>query len=86
MPELSVLGVAGRSGRKTKRAAVIRAAGGPEVLQIERRRIPLPASGEVLIRVMASGINRSELFTRQGFSPNVKLTPCGVAKKVDRSV
>jgi NADPH:quinone reductase-like Zn-dependent oxidoreductase len=28
--------------------------------------------GEVLIRVKAFGLNRSELFTRQGHSPNVK--------------
>jgi len=54
------------------RAAVIREAGGPEVLEIESRAIPTPQSGEVLIRVKAFGLNRSELFTRQGHSPNVK--------------
>jgi NADPH:quinone reductase-like Zn-dependent oxidoreductase len=54
------------------RAAVIREAGGPEVLKIETRVIPTPQSGEVLIRVKAFGLNRSELFTRQGHSPNVK--------------
>ncbi len=66
-----MLGVAWSAGMRTMKAAVIRTAGGPEVLQIERRPIPVPASGEVLIRVMAFGINRSELFTRQGFSPKV---------------
>jgi NADPH:quinone reductase-like Zn-dependent oxidoreductase len=54
------------------KAAVIREAGGPEVLKIESRAIPTPQSGEVLIRVKAFGLNRSELFTRQGHSPNVK--------------
>jgi NADPH:quinone reductase-like Zn-dependent oxidoreductase len=54
------------------KAAVIYEAGGPEVLKIERRPIPTPKSGEVLIRVKAFGLNRSELFTRQGHSPNVK--------------
>jgi len=54
------------------KAAVIREAGGPEVLEIESRAIPTPQSGEVLIRVKAFGLNRSELFTRQGHSPNVK--------------
>ena len=54
------------------KAAVIREAGGPEVLKIESRAIPTPRSGEVLIRVKAFGLNRSELFTRQGHSPNVK--------------
>jgi len=52
-------------------AAVIYEAGGPEVLRLERRPVPEPADGEVLIRVRAFGLNRSELFTRQGHSPNV---------------
>ncbi len=55
----------------TMRAAVIREAGGPEVLKVEDRPIPRPQSGEVLIRVKAFGLNRSELFTRQGHSPGV---------------
>jgi NADPH:quinone reductase-like Zn-dependent oxidoreductase len=54
------------------KAAVMYKAGGPEVLQIERRPIPTPNDGQVLIRVMAFGLNRSEMFTRQGFSPGVK--------------
>ena len=54
------------------RAAVIHAPGGPEVLKLEERPIPVAKSGEVLIRVEAFGLNRSELFTRQGMSPNVK--------------
>ena len=56
----------------TMKAAVIHEAGGPEVLKIERRAIPTPQNGEVLIRVKAFGLNRSELFTRQGHSPDVK--------------
>ena len=54
------------------KAALIRAAGGPEVLRIERWPVPTPAPGEVLIRVRAFGLNRSELFTRQGHSPGVR--------------
>jgi len=54
------------------KAAVIHEAGGPEVLKIESLPIPTPKSGQVLIRVKAFGINRSELFTRQGHSPTVK--------------
>jgi len=53
------------------KAAVIYEAGGPEVLKIESRAIPKPRAGEVLIRVKAFGLNRSELFTRQGLSPGV---------------
>ncbi len=56
----------------TMKAAVIHEAGGPEVLKIESRPIPIPQSGEVLIRVKAFGLNRSELFTRQGHSPGVE--------------
>ncbi len=55
----------------TMKAAVIRVAGPPEVLKIEELPVPVPGDGEVLIRVRAFGLNRSELFTRQGLSPNV---------------
>lgn len=56
----------------TMKAVVIHAPGGPEVLELERRPIPTPKQGEVLIRVKAFGLNRSELFTRQGHSSSVK--------------
>jgi NADPH:quinone reductase-like Zn-dependent oxidoreductase len=55
----------------TMKAAVIYEAGGPEVLKLETRPIPTPQAGEVLLRVRAFGLNRSELFTRQGLSPGV---------------
>ncbi|MCJ2016665.1 zinc-binding alcohol dehydrogenase family protein [Methylobacterium sp. E-065] len=55
----------------TMRAAVIREAGGPEVLKVETVAKPEPHAGEVLIRVGAFGLNRSELFTRRGQSPGV---------------
>ncbi len=56
----------------TMKAVVMHKAGGPEVLKVERRPVPAPQAGRVLIRVKAFGLNRSELFTRQGHSPNVK--------------
>jgi NADPH:quinone reductase-like Zn-dependent oxidoreductase len=56
----------------TMKAAVMRAPGGPEVLQLENRPVPIPQPDEVLIRVRAFGLNRSELFTRQGPSPGVR--------------
>ncbi|MDW4500310.1 zinc-binding alcohol dehydrogenase family protein [Sulfitobacter sp. D35] len=55
----------------TMKAVVIREAGGPDVLRLETLPIPEPKPGWVLIRVRAFGLNRSELFTRQGHSPNV---------------
>ena len=56
---------------RSMKAVVIRKAGGPEVLRLETLPIPDPTPGWVLIRVRAFGLNRSELFTRQGHSPNV---------------
>ncbi len=56
----------------TMKAAVIRQPGAPEVLAIEEREVPQPTTGWVLIRVKAFGLNRSELFTRQGRSPGVR--------------
>ena len=55
----------------TMKAAVIHEAGGPEVLTLESRPVPVPKPGEVLIRVRAFGLNRSEMFTRQGLSTGV---------------
>ena len=54
------------------RAVVIEQAGAPEVLKLQDRPVPKPESGWVLVKVKAFGINRSELFTRQGHSPAVR--------------
>lgn len=53
------------------RAAVCVGAGGPEMLEI--RAVPVPAvrAGWSLVRVRGAGLNRSELRTRQGYSPSV---------------
>lgn len=51
------------------KAVVIRHAGGPEVLKVESVPLPSASPGHVRIRVKAFGINRSEMFTRQGHSP-----------------
>jgi NADPH:quinone reductase-like Zn-dependent oxidoreductase len=54
------------------KAVVVHEPGGPEALKVESIPIPTPQAGQVLIRVKAFGINRSEMFTRQGHSPGVK--------------
>lgn len=58
---------------KSMRAVVLHKPGTPDALKLEERAVPIPGEGEVLIRVRAFGLNRSELFTRQGHSPNVQL-------------
>jgi NADPH:quinone reductase len=45
------------------------AAGGPEVLVAVERPVPVPAAGEVLIRVAAAGINRPDVLQRKGMYP-----------------
>ena len=43
--------------------------GGPEVLRPVERPDPVPARGEVLIRVAAAGINRPDVMQRRGAYP-----------------
>lgn len=43
--------------------------GGPEVLQLGRRARPAPGAGEVLIRVVTSGVNRPDVLQRTGNYP-----------------
>jgi NADPH2:quinone reductase len=50
-------------------AIEIRAPGGPEVLVAAERPTPVPADGEVLIRVAAAGVNRPDIFQRLGRYP-----------------
>ena len=50
------------------RAVVVHEPGGPDVLKIEDRPIPLVRPGWVLVRVRAFGLNRAELITRSGGS------------------
>ena len=62
-----------KATQKTMKAAVLREPGGPDVLQLESWPIPQPRNDQVRIKVKAFGLNRSELFTRQGHSPGVRL-------------
>jgi len=53
------------------KAAVTTKAGNPDVIEIQEKPKPEVKEGWVLIKIKAFGLNRSEIFTRQGHSPNV---------------
>jgi len=55
----------------TMKAVVLDAPGPPETLQIRDMPIPTPGPNEVLIKVAAFGLNRSELHTRLGLAHGV---------------
>lgn len=57
---------------KTMRAALVRTLGGP--LSIEEVPVPEPKAGEVLVRIMASGVCHTDLHAADGDWP-VKPTP-----------
>ncbi|NEK19388.1 NAD(P)H-quinone oxidoreductase [Rhizobium leguminosarum] len=46
--------------------------GGPEVMTIGRRPLPVPGDGEVLVRAEAIGVNRPDIAQRQGNYPAPK--------------
>jgi NADPH2:quinone reductase len=51
------------------RAIEITAPGGPEVLRVTQRPVPVPAFNEVLIEVAAAGVNRPDVLQRKGGYP-----------------
>lgn len=53
-------------------AVVVRAPGGPEVLEFTQVPRPQAREGHTLVQVYGFGINHSEVFTRQGLSPSVR--------------
>ncbi|HET8628738.1 MAG TPA: zinc-binding dehydrogenase [Thermomicrobiales bacterium] len=53
----------------TMRAAVLREHGGPEVVRVEDVPRPEAGPGQVLVRVGACGVNRLDLWVREGTVP-----------------
>ncbi|WNJ91865.1 NAD(P)H-quinone oxidoreductase [Bosea sp. 685] len=51
---------------QTMTAIGFEAPGGPEVLQAQKRPLPQPGRGEVLVAVAAAGINRPDVLQRLG--------------------
>jgi NADPH2:quinone reductase len=60
------------------RAIVIRAPGGPDVLELQERLLPEPGPGQVRVRIAATALNRADLLQRRGQYP----APPGVAADV----
>jgi len=52
------------------KAALIEAPGPPDVLKISELPMPESKDGWVRIQIKAFGLNRSEMYTRQGHTPN----------------
>lgn len=53
----------------TMKAIEITSFGAPDVLRLGERPVPVPAVGELLIRVSASGVNRPDVLQRTGNYP-----------------
>jgi NADPH2:quinone reductase len=70
------------------KAIVMSKPGGPEVLKVERIPDPVPAEGDVLIRIEAFGINHAETYFRSGKwpgAPAVLGIECAGTVVVDRT-
>jgi putative PIG3 family NAD(P)H quinone oxidoreductase len=57
---------------ETMCAVEIKAPGGPEVLVPALRPVPKPGKGEILVKVVAAGVNRPDVLQRQGGYPPPK--------------
>lgn len=57
------------------RAALVRAFGDTEVLEIVERDPPVPGAGELLVRIEACGLNWSDLLQRAGLYPGGPTPP-----------
>ena len=51
------------------KSVVVTKRGGPEVLQIVENELREPAAGEARIRVLATGVGRTDINYRYGYSP-----------------
>ena len=64
------------------RAVVTTRNGKVDVLKIENRPDPVPAKGQVLIRVKAAGLNFADILARQGLYPDAPPKPCVMGYEV----
>ena len=57
---------------KSMTSIAIREPGGPDVLIAASQSMPAPAEGEILVKVVAAGVNRPDVMQRQGHYPPPK--------------
>ncbi len=57
------------------KAVRIHGRGGPEVLLVEEVEVPRPGAGQVLIKVVAAGVNQADVGQRNGRYPNLVPLP-----------
>src|SRR5213076_1015357 len=63
---LPISAVVAQSAQSMMKAAVVHEYGGPEVFKYEDAPRPEPKDDEVLVRVMAAGVNPVDAYVRQG--------------------
>ena len=68
------------------RAVVCEGAGGIEVLKIGEIEDPVPAADEVVIAVVAAGVNRADLLQRQGHYPPPPGAPGTIGLEVSGTI
>ncbi|HTE76432.1 MAG TPA: NAD(P)H-quinone oxidoreductase [Xanthobacteraceae bacterium] len=57
---------------KSMTCIAIREPGGPDVLVASEQPLPSPGDGEILVKVIAAGVNRPDVMQRQGHYPPPK--------------
>jgi NADPH:quinone reductase len=75
------------------KAILVHQFGGPEVLKLEDVPTPCPASGQVLVRIHAVGVNPYDTYMRSGvyaIKPSLPYTPgsdgAGVVEAIGEGV
>src|SRR5213076_1731721 len=63
---LPIVAVVAQSAQSTMKAAVFHEYGGPEVFRYEDAPRPEPKDDEILVRVIAAGVNPVDAYVRQG--------------------
>lgn len=56
--------------------------GPPDVLEVREGPEPVPGTGQVLVRVHASGVNFADVMARLGLYPDAPPRPCVVGYEV----